>query len=142
MSLTSLFVFQLLGFLIFIDRGVMLPKFGWRILTLGVASVAAAFAAISTGGSKSENVETSLINNENGTIFLKLQPPFVVNTWPFTGAANAASQVLAMKNGKSVDAVEQGVNWCEMHQCDGTVGFGGSPAEDGSVFLDAMIIDG
>ena len=30
----------------------------------------------------------------------------------------------------------------EKLQCDGTVGFGGSPGSDGEVTLDAMIIDG
>ncbi|OBS59486.1 hypothetical protein A6R68_09389, partial [Neotoma lepida] len=31
---------------------------------------------------------------------------------------------------------------CETEQCDGTVGFGGSPDELGETTLDAMIMDG
>lgn len=41
-----------------------------------------------------------------------------------------------------MDAVEKGCTMCEMEQCDGTVGFGGSPDETGETTLDAMIMDG
>ncbi len=47
------------------------------------------------------------------------------------------------ENGKSaLDAVEEGCSVCENEQCDGTVGFGGSPDENGETTLDAMIMDG
>ena len=36
----------------------------------------------------------------------------------------------------------QGCTRCEADQCDMTVGFGGSPDEDGETSLDAMIMDG
>lgn len=36
----------------------------------------------------------------------------------------------------------QGCQRCEQLQCDGTVGFGGSPDEDGQTTLDAMIMNG
>lgn len=45
-------------------------------------------------------------------------------------------------NGKALDAVEEGCTICEMLQCDRTVGFGGSPDENGETTLDAMIMDG
>ncbi|XP_075742571.1 N(4)-(Beta-N-acetylglucosaminyl)-L-asparaginase isoform X3 [Rhipicephalus microplus] len=45
-------------------------------------------------------------------------------------------------NGTALDAVEQGCSQCEKDQCDGTVGYGGSPDEDGETTLDALIIDG
>lgn len=42
----------------------------------------------------------------------------------------------------ALDAVEAGCAQCEVDQCDGTVGFGGSPDEEGETTLDAMIMDG
>ena len=44
--------------------------------------------------------------------------------------------------GSALDAVETGCAQCEKEQCDGTVGFGGSPDETGETTLDAMIMDG
>jgi N4-(beta-N-acetylglucosaminyl)-L-asparaginase len=38
--------------------------------------------------------------------------------------------------------VENGCHECEVQQCDHSVGFGGSPDEDGETTLDAMIMDG
>uniref|UniRef100_A0A3Q3AB66 N(4)-(Beta-N-acetylglucosaminyl)-L-asparaginase n=1 Tax=Kryptolebias marmoratus TaxID=37003 RepID=A0A3Q3AB66_KRYMA len=67
--------------------------------------------------------------------------PVVVNTWPFKGAAAAAWSVLR-SGGSVLDAVEKGCARCEEEQCDGTVGFGGSPDESGETTLDAMIMNG
>jgi N4-(beta-N-acetylglucosaminyl)-L-asparaginase len=39
-------------------------------------------------------------------------------------------------------AIEIGCKTCETLQCDGTVGYGGSPDEHGETTLDAMIMDG
>lgn len=48
-----------------------------------------------------------------------------------------------VKQGKSaLDAVEAGCSQCEEEQCDFTVGYGGSPDENGETTLDAMIMDG
>lgn len=44
--------------------------------------------------------------------------------------------------GTAVDAVVAGCTVCEEEQCDGTVGYGGSPNENGETTLDALIIDG
>ncbi|XP_046852184.1 N(4)-(Beta-N-acetylglucosaminyl)-L-asparaginase-like isoform X2 [Xenia sp. Carnegie-2017] len=69
--------------------------------------------------------------------------PLVVNTWgpPFFDAPKKAWSVI--QNGQSsLDAVEQGCSVCEIEQCDGTVGYGGSPDENGDTTLDAMIMDG
>lgn len=38
--------------------------------------------------------------------------------------------------------MEAGISQCERDQCDGTVGYGGDPDEDGETTLDALIIDG
>jgi N4-(beta-N-acetylglucosaminyl)-L-asparaginase len=72
--------------------------------------------------------------------------PFVINTWggPFTAATDAAFLALT-GNSTSVsalDAVEIGCATCERNQCDGTVGFGGSPDEACETTLDALIMDG
>lgn len=47
-----------------------------------------------------------------------------------------------VSGGSALDAVENGCAMCEKEQCDGTVGFGGSPDEFGETTLDAMIMDG
>ncbi|XP_044536535.1 N(4)-(beta-N-acetylglucosaminyl)-L-asparaginase isoform X2 [Gracilinanus agilis] len=67
--------------------------------------------------------------------------PLVINTWPFRGATVAAWQEL-QAGGSELDAVEKGCSWCESNQCDGSVGFGGSPDEFGETTLDSMIMDG
>ena len=46
------------------------------------------------------------------------------------------------KGGSALDAVVAGCTQCEVDQCDGTVGYGGSPDESGETTLDAMIMDG
>lgn len=46
------------------------------------------------------------------------------------------------EGGSALDAVQVGATTCEELQCDRTVGFGGSPDENGETTLDAMIMDG
>lgn len=71
--------------------------------------------------------------------------PLVLNTWSgdFTGATRTAFDVLSQPGaaGDRLDALEQGLNYCELHQCGGSVGFGGHPDASGEVTLDAMIMD-
>ncbi|KAL1773243.1 N(4)-(beta-N-acetylglucosaminyl)-L-asparaginase isoform X1 [Sigmodon hispidus] len=67
--------------------------------------------------------------------------PLVINTWSFKNATQAAWQILA-NGGSALDAVQNGCAMCETEQCDGTVGYGGSPDELGETTLDAMIMDG
>jgi N4-(beta-N-acetylglucosaminyl)-L-asparaginase len=69
--------------------------------------------------------------------------PVVVNTWPFVNATAAAYDVLvgsAAQHRLAVSAVEAGCSTCEQQQCDGTVGYGGSPDEGGETTLDAMVV--
>lgn len=87
--------------------------------------------------------------------------PLVINTWKFLEANQkgiakveiplhfyqiillfAAWHMLAVLGGSSIDAVVAGCSECERLQCDTTVGFGGSPDENGETTLDAMIMDG
>ncbi|KAI0155230.1 asparaginase [Xylariaceae sp. FL1272] len=70
--------------------------------------------------------------------------PFVINTWggPFTVATDAAYLSLLDSQTSALDAVELGCTTCEENQCDGSVGYGGSPDENCETTLDAMIMDG
>lgn len=65
----------------------------------------------------------------------------VVNTWNFVHA-NSVAWYQLINNKSALDAVEKGCSQCEIDQCDGTVGWGGSPAENGETTLDALIMDG
>ncbi|XP_068571302.1 N(4)-(beta-N-acetylglucosaminyl)-L-asparaginase [Cebidichthys violaceus] len=67
--------------------------------------------------------------------------PLVINTWPFKNATAAAWSAL-QSGGSALDAVERGCARCQMEQCDGSVGYGGSPDESGETTLDAMIMNG
>ncbi|XP_056899330.1 N(4)-(beta-N-acetylglucosaminyl)-L-asparaginase [Takifugu flavidus] len=80
------------------------------------------------------------------TLSLHLAPehasvPLVINTWPFKNATAAAWSAL-QSGGSVLDAVEKGCARCEVEQCDGTVGYGGSPDEAGETTLDALIMNG
>lgn len=68
--------------------------------------------------------------------------PIVVSTWAFVDAVRAAARHAIKEGGSAVDAVVHGCAACEVLQCDGSVGFGGSPDESGETTLDAMIMDG
>jgi N4-(beta-N-acetylglucosaminyl)-L-asparaginase len=70
-----------------------------------------------------------------------IQPPIVINTWAFTNATRAAWAALAA-GGSALDAVEAGCSNAETQNCDGTVGYGGSPDQWGLESFDAMIMDG
>lgn len=67
--------------------------------------------------------------------------PLVINTWPFQDATATAWSTLS-SGGSALDAVEKGCAQCEILQCDGSVGYGGSPDETGETTLDAMIMNG
>lgn len=47
-----------------------------------------------------------------------------------------------LHGGSVIDVVEKGCSKCEVLRCDGSVGEGSDPDEDGEVTLDAMIMDG
>lgn len=67
--------------------------------------------------------------------------PVVLNTWPFTAATARAFETLSA-GARPVDALVAGATVCEQMQCDGTVGFGGSPDTNGETTLDSMVMDG
>ena len=72
---------------------------------------------------------------------MALSQPVLISTWNFEEANAVGWQVLS-EGGSALSAVEEGCTRCEELQCDGTVGYGGSPDEDGETTLDAMIMDG
>lgn len=53
-----------------------------------------------------------------------------------------AYESLHVGESSAVEAVVVGCGVCEREQCDGSVGFGSSPDENGESTLDAMIMDG
>ncbi|RYY62810.1 MAG: glycosylasparaginase [Chitinophagaceae bacterium] len=67
--------------------------------------------------------------------------PIVISTWDFGQAANAAAWKILSANGRSLDAVEQGVWVPEADESNQSVGYGGLPDRDGRVTLDACIMD-
>lgn len=83
----------------------------------------------------------NLLLGQSQIIHRKLVQPIVINTWNFTNA-NARAWLELSKQRSALDAIEFGCGQCELDQCDGTVGWGGSPSETGETTLDAMIMDG
>ena len=79
------------------------------------------------------SVNSSLTNSKPG--------PVVINTWPFAEACKNAFETLS-NGGSALDAITDGTSTCERERCDGSVGWGGSPDENGESYLDAMIMDG
>ncbi|XP_008778245.2 probable isoaspartyl peptidase/L-asparaginase 3 isoform X2 [Phoenix dactylifera] len=68
--------------------------------------------------------------------------PVVVSTWPFVEAVRAAWRSVNDRGSPAVDAVVDGCTTCEELRCDGTVGPGGSPDENGETTLDALVMNG
>jgi isoaspartyl peptidase/L-asparaginase-like protein (Ntn-hydrolase superfamily) len=67
--------------------------------------------------------------------------PVVISTWKHGVAANEAAYDVMIKNGNSLDAVENGVKVSEDDPTVLSVGYGGLPDADGRVTLDAAIMD-
>lgn len=78
------------------------------------------------------------MQNVFGLVHLTLKKSIIINKryWDLAAWRTLAS------GGSTLDAVENGCAVCEQEQCDGSVGFGGSPDEIGETTLDAMIMDG
>ena len=67
--------------------------------------------------------------------------PIVISTWAPNVKANASAWEILGRGGRSLDAVEQGVQVPEADPTDQSVGYGGLPDRDGKVTLDACIMD-
>jgi len=67
--------------------------------------------------------------------------PVVINTWPWPQATKEAWKVIT-SNGSLVDAIVAGCTAVEEDRSITSVGWGGSPSENGDTALDAMIMVG
>jgi len=94
---------------------------------IGAASLGTVATAISC--QSSENTKKTV------------RKPIVISTWDFGVAANQEAWKVLAKNGRALDAVEQGVKVPESDLKNTTVGKGGYPDRDGHVTLDACIMD-
>jgi N4-(beta-N-acetylglucosaminyl)-L-asparaginase len=72
----------------------------------------------------------------------KASIPAVISTWSFGQRANADAWKILAAGGSSLDAVEKGINNAELDPNNGSVGFSGTPNEEGEVTLDAVIMHG
>lgn len=61
----------------------------------------------------------------------------IVTTWGFDQAAATGYEF-----DRALDMVENGARRCQIDQCDHTVGWGGSPDENGESIVEAMIMNG
>ncbi|CAH8563443.1 unnamed protein product [Dicrocoelium dendriticum] len=85
-----------------------------------------------------------------GTHSIKTRPVTVICTWPFTNATDTAWDVLEGRSfiggneymGSAMAAVVAGCTSAEEDRNIHSVGYGGSPDEEGSTTLDAMVMDG
>uniref|UniRef100_A0A8R1XT07 N(4)-(beta-N-acetylglucosaminyl)-L-asparaginase n=1 Tax=Onchocerca volvulus TaxID=6282 RepID=A0A8R1XT07_ONCVO len=70
--------------------------------------------------------------------------PLVITTWGSDDfqAATAKAFLTLTKTRDRMESLVEGLTECERLQCDGTVGFGGSPDETGETRLDALVFDG
>lgn len=98
--------------------------------------------AVHTTAATTTTTEQSQSNAANAS---NLTLPMVINTWKFPEANALAWRILKQSEGglrQTRNAVVEGCTKCEQIQCDGTVGYGGSPDELGETTLDAMVMDG
>lgn len=68
--------------------------------------------------------------------------PVVITTWGSDGFAKATKKAVdaTLVGGRMYGLVE-GLSTCEALQCDTTVGYGGSPDENGETCLDSLVFD-
>jgi len=79
----------------------------------------------------------SCANEEEGAVV----KPIVVSTWNFGLEANKEAWKILSTNGRSLDAIEKGVQVPEGDPTESSVGLGGLPDREGKVTLDACIMD-
>ena len=71
-----------------------------------------------------------------------LYSPVVISTWDFGKAANEDAMKVLLQGRSALDAVEEGIWVAEADPSNSTVGFEGTPNEEGVVQVDAAIMWG
>jgi len=108
-----------------------------KFLKSGALAAAAVLLAKCTNGSTSNQ-------NKAATTISKTsfgQKPTVISTWNHGMAANKAAWTVLQEKGNALDAVEAGVRITESDVDNRSVGIGGLPDRDGTVTLDACIMN-
>jgi N4-(beta-N-acetylglucosaminyl)-L-asparaginase len=142
-----------LNTVVMIKRSALVPWVGVVVTVFLLFSASLAASAASTSDSRRSDSVTHTDSEGPGaaaTVTVTPTFPIVINTWPWTAATERAWQVFSTPSSSSacegvacaLDAVQAGCQKCQELQCDGTVGFGGSPDTTGETTLDAMIMDG
>lgn len=90
------------------------------------------------GGAMAKSVQT---NAQSHSKVASGRPVFV-STWGFGKPANEASLRIHEEGGSILDAIEAGIRLTEADESNASVGFGGKPAANGKVQLDACIMYG
>jgi len=88
-----------------------------------------------TGTSKFLEAKNNFIENK------KVKKLIVISTWDINLLANETAWNVLTKDGRALDAVENGVKVAEADAKNQSVGYGGLPDRDGNVTLDACIMD-
>lgn len=57
----------------------------------------------------------------------------VMSTWGFSVGATGTAAGHLFTGSSPIEALAEGLKVCEEQQCDGSVGFGGSPDEKGTI---------
>jgi N4-(beta-N-acetylglucosaminyl)-L-asparaginase len=79
--------------------------------------------------------------DDKSKVNTQVNKPIVLSTWKFGLKCNETAWEILKNNGRSLDAVEAGVEVCEADPNERSVGYGGRPDRDGRVTLDACIMD-
>ncbi len=99
------------------------------------------FVKISAIGSAAVVLESCQNTNIKTIDSFTNTKPLVVSTWKPGLVANKEAWIVLKNNGKSLDAVENGVRVIESDVNNQSVGIGGLPDRNGIVTLDACIMD-
>jgi N4-(beta-N-acetylglucosaminyl)-L-asparaginase len=101
---------------------------------------AASLTAITADNSFAQKVEKKINPEKISQQKLLFNKPVVISTWDSGVISNTAAWKVLSKNGRALDAVEEGGKAIE-NNINCCVGLGANPDRDGRVTLDACIMD-